>query len=64
VKLSSKGLLSWEMKYVPREGGNSGFSIIPAGKADVTRCRICWDAGARIARRRSFPRDPRRRGGR
>jgi len=39
VKLSSKGLLSWEMKYVPREGGNSGFSIIPAGKADVTRCR-------------------------
>ena len=39
VKLSSKGLLSWEMKYVPRKGGNSGFSIIPAGKAGGKRCR-------------------------
>ena len=43
VNLSSKGLLSWEMKYVPRKGGNSGFSIIPAGKAEGKaegkRCR-------------------------
>jgi hypothetical protein len=39
VNLGSKGLRSWQMKYVYREGGKSGFTITTARKADGPGCR-------------------------